>query len=56
MEWIPPIFDFEHAEQEAIHEQHDSSPHEDGQLLLLWLDHSRHLQSQRDGRKGENTV
>lgn len=61
LEWwqperIPAVLDPENAQEEAVHTKYDTTPDEHGNLLCSWVGHTRHLQGQRDGCEGKNTV
>ena len=53
---ITAVLDPKGAHQETIHSQHDGCPGPNGQLLRGRIGHSRNLQGERDGRKGECTI
>lgn len=44
MERVASVFDPEYAEEKAIHDKHDASPSEDGDLLSFWVGYPRDFQ------------
>ena len=55
-ERVASTLDAEHAEQEAVHCQDDSTPDEDGDLLGARVCHTRDFEREADSREGENAV
>ena len=55
-EGVAAVLDAEDAEQEAVHDDHDTTPDEDGELLCLLIGNSRRLDGQCDGSKRQNAV
>ena len=56
IERIATILDAEHAEQEAVHQEHDASPKHHRHLLTFRIRHARDLESERDGRERQDPI
>lgn len=56
VEGVTAVLDPEDAEEEAVDEEQQAAPNNDGSLLSLGVGDTRNLQGERDGRKGEDTV
>lgn len=55
-EGVAAVLDPEHAQEERIHAEKDSTPDENSELLLAGVGNARNLQGQTDGGEGENSV
>lgn len=56
VERVTAVLRPEHAQQEAIHEEHDRSPGEAAKLLDLWVRNPWYLQREGDSREAEDTI
>jgi hypothetical protein len=56
VERIPPVLDLEHAQQKAVHQEHDAAPDEHSELLLLGVDDAGNFNGERNGGEGEDAV
>lgn len=55
-ERVGTVLDAENAEKEAVHDEQNTTPGQNSNLLSLVVANARHLNGERDGTESQDTV